>query len=104
MPQFTAEVFKGGDAEIAELKASGRFGCNGVTPPARAVVAAASAAALGAAVAATPATSTTPFGFTTGAQADALVARVNEVRTLGLELQVLLNQLRAALIAAGIAL
>ena len=62
------------------LVAVGGFGCNGAT--------AQTAVSAGAAVATTAATNVTPFGYTTAAQADRIVA--------------LLNTIRAALIANGI--
>lgn len=56
------------------------FGCNGKTPQ--------PAVPVSGSIAATGATSTTPFGYTTAAQANAIVT--------------LLNQIRAALVANGI--
>lgn len=49
----------------------------------------------------TPATSTTPFGFATGAQADAIVAAVNSLITRVEAMRVLQAQLRTDLIALG---
>lgn len=65
--------------------------------------------ALGAAVATTGATNTTPYGFTTAAQADNLVARVNTLITVAGNLVAAArenaaknNQIIAALKAAGL--
>lgn len=55
----------------------------------------------GAAVAATAATNTTPFGYTTNTQANALVTNVNTLRVDVLAAIALLNEIRAALVAAG---
>lgn len=63
-----------------DLTVVAKFGCNGATPQA--------AAAIGAAVTNTPATTSTPYGYATQAQADDIVARINTIR--------------AALIANGI--
>lgn len=49
----------------------GEFGCNGTDPQTSYV--------LGAAVATTGATNSSPYGFTTAAQADALVTAVNNI-------------------------
>lgn len=43
-----------------------------------------------------------PWGFATQAQADALVARVNELKTLSEAEKVLLNEIRAALVQLGL--
>lgn len=62
------------------LQVTGQFGANGASPQA--------AATSGGAVATTGSTNTAPYGFTTAAQADGIVA--------------LLNAIRAALVANGI--
>ena len=77
------------------------FGAAPVAQPASANQAVV-AATVGAAVATTGATNTTPYGFTTAAQADALVARVNELKTLSEAEKVLLNEVRAALVSLGL--
>ncbi len=74
MSQNTAYLHKGNRAEV------GMFGANG-----NAAVGKATAAA---AVATTGATQTSPFGFTTAAQANNIIT--------------LLNQIRGALVAAGL--
>lgn len=55
---------------------SEKIGFYGVTPVAQ------RANAAQAAVATTAATNTTPYGFSTAAQADSLVSRINEIRTV----------------------
>lgn len=62
------------------LQATGAFGCNGAAVQ--------TAAASGGAVATTAATNVSPFGYTTAAQADGI--------------RILLNNIRAALVANGI--
>lgn len=54
---------------------------------------------VGAAVATTGATQTSPFGYTTAAQADALVSRVNQLRDDVLTLTTLLNACRTDVLA-----
>lgn len=56
------------------------------------------AATVGAAVAVTGASNSTPFGYTTAAQANDLVARVNQLRADVLALTALVNQLRGLLV------
>lgn len=63
--QETVQCLKDYPAQV------GNFGCNGAAPQ--------TAAVLGAAVVTTATTQTTPFGFATQAQGDALVARVNAI-------------------------
>ena len=53
---------------------------------------------VGAAVAVTGATNSTPFGYTTAAQANDLVARVNQLRADVLALTTVVNQLRGLLV------
>jgi hypothetical protein len=77
------------------------FGATAITQPASASQAAV-AATVGAAVVTTAATQTTPWGFATQAQADALVARVNELKTLSEAEKVLLNEIRTGLVALGL--
>lgn len=55
-----------------DLTVVAKFGCNGATPQA--------AASIGAAVTNTPATTSTPYGYATQAQADDIVARINTIR------------------------
>lgn len=57
---------------------------------------------VGAAVGTTAATNTTPFGYTTQAQADDLVARVNQLRADVIAINTLLTAIRNALIPGGI--
>jgi hypothetical protein len=79
-PTWTgAHIFAAG-VTTTTLAGSGAFGCNGQPPQA--------SAAIGVGVVTTAATSTTPFGYVTQAQADDIVNR--------------LNAIRAALIANGI--
>lgn len=82
---------------------STKVALHGATPVAQRAGAAQAAvtATVGAAVVTTAATNTSPFGFATGAQADALVARVNSLRTDVLALTTLCNELRAALVEKG---
>jgi hypothetical protein len=75
-----AKVDGTGLFSAASLKSVGAFGCNGK--------AAQTAAASGGAVAGTGATNAAPYGYTTAAQADAIVSR--------------LNTMQAALVANGI--
>ena len=56
----------------------------------------------GAAIATTGSTNSSPYGFTTSAQADALVARVNQLVTDNANLVILVNELRAALVEKGL--
>ncbi len=77
------------------------FGATPIAQPASAGQAAVTAT-IGAAVASTGATNSSPYGFTTAAQADALVARVNELKTLGEAEKVLLNEIRGALVSLGL--
>lgn len=67
-------------AVFTTLRATGAFGCNGAAVQ--------TAAASGGAVATTAATNVSPFGYTTAAQADGI--------------RILLNNIRAALVANGI--
>jgi len=82
----------------------GKVGFHGVT----AVVQRAGAAqvvitpTIGAAVATTGSSNSSPYGFTTSAQADALVARVNQLLVDSAAQTVLINELRAALAAKGL--
>jgi hypothetical protein len=57
---------------------------------------------IGAAVVTTAATQTTPYGYATQAQADALVARVNQLRSDMTAAFGLLLAIRAALVAIGL--
>jgi UDP-N-acetyl-D-mannosaminuronic acid transferase (WecB/TagA/CpsF family) len=57
---------------------------------------------VGGAVATTAATATSPFGYTTAAQADAIVANVNALRADVLALAALTNELRAGIVALGL--
>lgn len=77
------------------------FGAAPIAQPASANQAAVTAT-VGAAVATTAATQTTPWGFATQAQADAIVERVNELKTLSEAEKVLLNEVRAGLVALGL--
>lgn len=77
------------------------FGATPITQPASANQAAVTAT-VGAAVATTGATQTTPYGFSTAAQANDLVARVNELKALTEANKVLLNEIRANLVALGL--
>lgn len=77
------------------------FGATPVSQPASANQSAVTAT-VGVAVSTTGATNTTPYGFTTAAQADAIVARVNELRTIAEANKALLNQIRADLVALGL--
>lgn len=77
------------------------FGATPIAQPASANQAAVGAT-VGVAVATTGATQTTPYGFTTAAQANDLVARVNELKTLGEANKVLVNEMRANLVALGL--
>lgn len=77
------------------------FGAPAVTQPSSGAQAAVSAV-VGNPVVTTGATNTTPYGFTTAAQADTLVARVNELKTLTEQNKVLVNELRASLVALGL--
>jgi len=54
------------------------------------------------AVLTTASITTTPHGFATGTQADAIVARVNQLVTDMGNVETLLNELRAALVAKGL--
>lgn len=81
--------------------ARGFFGASPITQPAS-VNQAAVTASMGAAVITTPATNTSPYGFATAGQADDIVARVNEAKTLGEQNKVLLNEMRANLVALGL--
>jgi hypothetical protein len=65
LPQETVQCLKDYPAQVSY------FGCNGKSPQ--------SAYVVGAAVATTGATNSSPYGFTTAAQADAIVARLNAV-------------------------
>jgi len=47
------------------------------------------------------ATNTTPFGYDSAAQADAIVTNVNALRTDVLALNTLVNQLRSDLVTIG---
>ncbi|TCR64704.1 hypothetical protein [Bosea sp. BK604] len=80
------------------------IGFYGVTPVPQAGEAAQAAISLtiGAAVVGTAATQTTPYGYATQAQADALVARVNQLRTDMTAAFGLLLAIRAALVAVGL--
>jgi len=73
-----------------KLAAAAEFAANGETPQGKAAV----QADPGADIVSTAATQTTPWGFATQAQADDLVARVNELNAL-------VKELRALLIANG---
>ncbi|WP_420104572.1 hypothetical protein [Bosea sp. (in: a-proteobacteria)] len=77
------------------------FGATPIAQPASANQAAVTAT-VGANVATTGATNSTPYGFTTAAQANDLVTRVNESKALGEANKVLLNQMRADLVALGL--
>lgn len=63
------------DGQIFGQSVTDKISFYGVTP-----TVAQRAAGTGAAVATTASTSTTPFGYTTAAQADAIVRLVNEMR------------------------
>jgi hypothetical protein len=56
----------------------------------------------GAAVAATGSTNSSPYGYTTSAQADAIVTNVNTLRVDVLALATLVNQLRSELVTLGL--
>lgn len=58
--------------------------------------------ATGAALATTAVTQTTPYGFATQAQGDLLTTRLNTLITDNAALIVLVNELRAALVAKGL--
>lgn len=77
------------------------FGATPIAQPASANQAAVTAS-VGTAVVSTAATQTTPWGFATQAQADALVSRVNELKALSEAEKVLLNEVRAGLVALGL--
>jgi hypothetical protein len=77
------------------------YGATPIAQPANANQAAVSST-VGAVVATTGATQTTPFGFTTATQANDLVSRVNQLRADVLELTRLVNQIRADLVALGL--
>lgn len=77
------------------------FGATPVAQPASANQAAVTAT-VGAAVATTSATNATPYGFTTAAQANDLVARTNQLRADVLALTTLCNEQRAALVSLGL--
>jgi hypothetical protein len=101
---------------------TGFYGANRIGQPASAsqgtytITLAAMTTTVGAAVAATAATQTTPWGFSTAAQANDLVARVNQLRTDVLEVKTRLDQIgvdgaasktladgiRSALVALGL--
>lgn len=57
---------------------------------------------VGAALGTTAATTTTPWGFGSSTQADAIATRVNQLRVDSLAQTVLLNQLRSDLVALGL--
>lgn len=57
---------------------------------------------VGAALATTAVTQTTPYGFATQAQGDLLTTRINSLRIDVLALATLCNQLRSDLVAVGI--
>lgn len=56
-----------------DLTVVAKFGCNGASPQA--------SASIGAAVSTTAATNTSPYGYTTQAQADDIVNRLNAIRS-----------------------
>lgn len=57
---------------------------------------------VGAALGTTAATTTTPWGFATSTQADAIATRVNQLRVDSLSQTVLVNQLRSDLVTLGL--
>lgn len=79
------------------------IGLYGVTPVAQPAGAAQAAVATGAItpLVTTAATQTTPWGFSTQAQADAIAVQTNLVLTQGAALVALCNALRTALLALG---
>lgn len=81
--------------------ARGFFGASAIPQPAHADQAAVTHT-VGDAVATTGATNTTPYGFTTAAQANAIVTNVNALRADVLALEKLANQMRADLVALGL--
>lgn len=76
----------------------------GVTPVAQLSATAQSAVATTAitTVVTTAATSTSPYGFATAAQADAIVAAVNSLISRGSANTTLVNQIRADLVTVGL--
>lgn len=97
-------VFQTGDGLLINESADDKLGFNGA-PRVRQPTSAAQAAVsttVGAAVATTATTQTTPFGFADQAQGDALVARVNQLRVDVLALTTLVNRLRTDLVALGL--
>ncbi len=79
----------------------GFFGASPIAQPAGANQAPVTAT-VGVAVATTGATNSSPYGFTTAAQADALVARVNELVTIVDQQKRLINEMRANLVSLGL--
>jgi hypothetical protein len=77
------------------------LGFHGTGQPAGAGQAAV-AGTIGAAVGATTATSTTPFGFSTSTQANGVVTLLNACRADVAGLTTLVNQLRSDLVALGL--
>ncbi len=78
----------------------GFYGTAPVAQPSSANDAIVATAAIGA-VGTTGSTTTTPFGYTTSTQADAIVTAINLVITRAGALTTLLNQIRADLISLG---
>lgn len=86
---MTATYVGDGSPEGTIVGRSGdKIGFFGVAPTAQAAI----TPTVGSAVAGTAATSTSPFGYTTAAQADAIVANVNALRV---DLLALVNALEA---------
>lgn len=88
---------------VIGVTATRKIGFHGAAPTAQRAGAAQAAVTgtVGAALATTAATNSSPYGFTQ-AQADGLIARVNALIVDNAAQTVLINELRAALAAKGI--
>lgn len=74
MPNWEGSLDRTAIANLVGLSATDKIGFYGATPVAQ------RSGASGAAVTTTAATSTSPVGFSTNTQADAIVTLVNEIR------------------------
>lgn len=101
----TATYFDGGDGGVViGLSAAELVGFHGKTPTAQRSSAnqAAVTTTVGAAVDTTGSSNSSPYGFTTSAQADAIVTNINALRADVLAMNTLMTEIRLALVNKGL--